>query len=99
MKGNKYLKALTDYTKQSGAFEWAAKQYHADMKNEKLRNDFLSNYSLLSSVYYPQIELIYKDNPNDFDAISIYDIARVDFQLMTFIYNNILNIPAVKQQI
>lgn len=93
MKQNKYLKELVEYTKQSGAFEWAAKQFHANRKNINLRNSFLSTYSLLSSVYYPQIEAIYQNNSKDSDAISVYNIVRTDFQLMSLIYNNILNIP------
>lgn len=93
MTENKYLEVLVNYTKQSGAFEWAAKQYHADRGNVEKRNAFLSTYSLLSSVSYPQICDVYQSNPKDKDAISVYDIASVDFQLMTLIYKNILNIP------
>ena len=93
MGNSKYYKELENYTKQSGAFEWAAKQYHADHSNVEKRNYFLSTYSLLSSVYYPQIDSLYKSNPKDEEAISVFEIARVDFLLMTFIYNNILNIP------
>lgn len=93
MAENLYIDALVNYAKQSGAFEWAAKQYHADRGNVAKQNAFLSTYSLLSSFYYPQIVNLYNSNPKDKDAISVYDIARVDFQLMTLIYNNIRNNP------
>lgn len=46
-------------------------------------------YNQLENVGYKAIETIYKDNPGESDAESIYEIARIDIAYMRIIFQNI----------
>ena len=78
------------YSKLSGAFEYAAKRVLADKNNTLLlRQGMPAAYNQLENGGYKAIETIYKDNPGESDAESIYEIARIDIAYMRIIFQNI----------
>lgn len=86
---NKFQNDLMRYSKLSGAFEYAAKRVLADKNNTLLRQEMQAAYNQLENVGYKAIETIYKDNPGESDAESIYEIARIDIAYMRIIFQYI----------
>ena len=86
---SKYLEELKEYAKASGAFEYAAKRYSANKQNQLLKDEVNATINYLDNVAFPKIEKLYKANPNDMDAISVYEIACKDRMLMLSIFNNL----------
>ena len=86
---SKYYKELTEYTKASGAFEYAANRYSANKQNSLLKDEVNVTINYLNNVSFPKIEKLFKANPDDKDAISVYEIACKDKMLMLSIFNNL----------
>lgn len=86
---SKYLDELKDYSKASGAFEYAAKRYSANKQDQSLRDEVNATINFLDNVAFPIIEKLYHTNPDDKDAISVYEIASKDRMLMLSIFNNL----------
>lgn len=86
---SKYLDELKDYAKASGAFEYAANRYLANKQTQSLREEVNATINYLNNVAFPKIEKLYNENPNDKDAISVYEIACKDRMLMLNIFNNL----------
>lgn len=85
----KFYKEITEYAKASGAFEYAAKRYSANKQNQLLKDEVNATINYLDNVAFPKIEKLYKANPDDKDAISVYEIACKDRMLMLSIFNNL----------
>ncbi len=86
---NKFQNHLVHYSKLSGAFEYTAKRVLADKNNQMLRQEMQSAFNTLENVGFKIIEDIYKMNPNDSDAASIYDIAKIDLAYMRIIFHHV----------
>lgn len=86
---SKFLDELKDYAKTSGAFEYAAKRYSANKQDQLLRDEVNATINYLNNVAFPKIKKLYKDNPNDKDATSVYEIACKDRMIMLTIFNNL----------
>lgn len=86
---SKYTKELMQYAKASACFEYAVKSYSSNKQNQQLREEVESNYHYLMNVAFPIIEGIFRDNPNESDAISVYDIACKDKMQMQNLFNSL----------
>ena len=78
----KYDSELMKYGKASGAFEYAAKRYATNSANQQLKQEVASTFNHLENEAYKPIEDTYRNNPNDEDAASAYEIAARDLMLM-----------------
>ena len=85
----KFYKELTEYSKASGAFEYAANRYSANKQDKLLKDEVNVTINILNNVAFPKIEKLYKANPDDKDASSVYEIACKDRMLMLGIFNNL----------
>lgn len=54
-----------------------------------LREEVNFTIDYLDNVAFPKIENLYKENPDDKDAISVYEMACRDGMLMLSIFNNL----------
>ena len=86
---SKFIEELKDYAKASGAFEYAAKRYSDGNQSQVLRQEVNTTFNNLNNVAFPQIEKLYKNNPEDKDAISVYEIACRDIMQMQNLFNNL----------
>lgn len=86
---SKFYKEIKEYGKASGTFEYAAKRYSQDKQNPALRQEVDVAYHFLMDEAFPVIEKIYKDNPGDEAAISVYEIACMDRMQMQNKFNNL----------
>lgn len=86
----KYTKELLEYSKTSALFEYAVKNYSKDKQNQQLMEEVKSAYDYLMNQAFPPIEAIYRSNPDDPDAISVYEIACKDRMQMMNLYNSLL---------
>ena len=76
---NKFIEELKDYAKASGAFEYAAKRYSDGNQSKVLRQEVNAAFNYLNNVAFPKIEKLHKDNLEDKDAASVFEIAYRDF--------------------
>lgn len=86
---SKFIEELTDYAKASGAFEYAAKRYSNDNQNQVLRQEVKTTFNYLKNVAFPKMEKLYKNNPEDKDAISAFEIAYRDLMQMQNLFNSL----------
>ena len=86
---SKFIEDIKDYAKASGAFEYAVKRYSDGNQSQVLRQEADATFNYLKNVAFPKIEKLHKDNPEDKDASSVFEIAYRDYMQMLNKYNNL----------
>lgn len=86
---SKYTKELLQYAKASAIFEYAVNNYLRDKQNQQLREEVVANYRYLLDTAFPKIETLYKNNPDNLNAIDVYEIAYRDLMQMQILFNRL----------
>lgn len=86
---SKYTKELLQYAKASAFFEYAFNSYSRDKDNQQLREEVVSNYRYLLNTAFPKIETLYNNNPDDSNAIDVYERAYRDLMKMQILFNRL----------